>query len=110
MTEELSDDYDAVIFDNDGVLVEPTAQDVIVDAVVDAFRAFDVDRSVARQTVEDDVVPIETAREHGLDPEAFWHYRALTASLAQGAHVRTGAKPLYDDVAALERLSIRSEL
>jgi len=49
-------------------------------------------------------VPSETAREHGIDPEAFWHYRELTASLAQQTHVRDGGKPVYDDVAAVERI------
>lgn len=106
MSDQLRDEYDAVIFDNDGVLVEPTAQHVLVDAVVDAFDAFgvEIDRAVARRTVANGTVPVELAREHGLDPEALWHYRELTASLAQQTHVREGNKPLYDDVAALERL------
>lgn len=108
MSDSLAADYDAVIFDNDGVLVHPTEQDVIVDAVVEAFRAFgvDIERSLARQTVEDDIVPIDTARAHGLDPEAFWHYRELTASLAQQSHVREGGKRVYDDVAELDRLTV----
>ena len=107
MSEELADDYDAVIFDNDGVLVEPTEQDVIVDAVRRAFESFgvEIDRSVARQTVEDSTVPTETAREHGLDPEALWHYRELTVALAQQTHVRDGGKQVYDDIAALEHLA-----
>jgi HAD superfamily hydrolase (TIGR01549 family) len=99
-------DYEAIVFDNDGVLVEPTDREVLVEALVDSFREFgvDVDRSVARRTIAEDAVPIETVREHGIDPDAFWHYRELTASLAQQAHVREGGKPVYDDVAALERL------
>lgn len=108
MNNRLADEYDAVIFDNDGVLVEPTEQDVIVDAVVDAFRAFgvEIDRSVARQTVNDSIVPTETARDYELDPEALWHYRELTVALAQQTHVRDGGKRVYDDVAALERLTM----
>ncbi|WP_231754396.1 hypothetical protein [Halapricum sp. CBA1109] len=103
----MTDTYDAVVFDCDGVLVEPTDTAVLVDAVVDAFDAFgvDIDRSVARRSVTEDEVPTETAREHGIDPEAFWHYRELTASLAQQTHVRAGGKPVYDDVAALADLS-----
>ncbi|WP_254761728.1 HAD family hydrolase [Natrinema marinum] len=106
MNDGLAGDYDAVVFDNDGVLVAPTDREVLVDAVVDSFRAFgvEIDRSFARRTVAEDAVPVEAAREHGLDPEAFWHHRELTASLAQQAHVREGGKPVYDDVAALERL------
>lgn len=108
MSEQLSDGYDAVIFDNDGVLVEPTDEDILVDAVMDAFRAFDVDidRSFARDTIEDDVVPTEAVREHELDLEAFWHYRELTASLAQQTHVREGGKQVYDDVTGLEELGM----
>jgi HAD superfamily hydrolase (TIGR01549 family) len=100
--------YEALIFDNDGVLVEPTDTAVLVDAVVEAFHAFgvDIDRSRARHTVEDDIVPREIAAEHGIDPEAFWHYRELTASLAQQHHVLAGGKPVYEDVAALTRLDI----
>lgn len=103
----MTDAYNAVVFDCDGVLVEPTDTTVLVDAVVEAFDAFevDIDRSVAQQTVSEDVVPTETAREHGINPEAFWHYRELTASLAQQSHVREGGKPVYDDVAALEDLT-----
>lgn len=104
----MTDDYEAVILDNDGVLVEPTDTAVLVNAVVAAFDAFgvDIDRSVARRTVENDTVPTDLARKHGIDPEAFWHHRELTASLAQQSHVRDGGKPVYDDVAALYRLDV----
>lgn len=104
----MSTNYDAVVFDNDGVLVEPTDTAVLVDAVVESFRAFgvDVDRLVARRTVETDSVQTDLAQERGIDPEAFWHHRELTASLGQQAHVREGGKPVYDDVAALDRLDV----
>ena len=104
----MSDRYEAVVFDNDGVLVEPTDRAVLVDAVVESFRAFDVDidRSLARRTVEKDAVPIEVAEKHGIDPEALWHHRELTASLAQQAHVREGGKAVYDDVAVLDDLDV----
>jgi len=104
----VTDTYDAVVFDCDGVLVEPTDTAVLVDAVVDAFDAFGVDvaRSVARQSITEDTVPTETARENDIAPEAFWHYRELTASLAQQTHVREGNKPVYDDVAALDAIEI----
>jgi HAD superfamily hydrolase (TIGR01549 family) len=100
--------YDAIVFDCDGVLVEPTDTDVLVDAVCDAFDAFGVDisREAARRTVSEDRVPVEHAREHGIDPEAFWHRRELTASLAQQRHTLAGGKSVYDDVAALDRLDV----
>ncbi|WP_336326512.1 HAD family hydrolase [Halovenus sp. HT40] len=104
----MSNEYEAVILDNDGVLVEPTDTDVIVDAVVESFEAFDVeiDRSLARQTVDEDTVPVDLAREHGIDPEALWHYRELNASLAQQTHVQDGGKSVYEDVSALRRLAV----
>lgn len=100
-------DYDAVVFDNDGVVVEPSDRAVLVEAVVDAFAAFDVtvDTERAEQSVAEDTVPRDLVREHGLDPEAFWHQRELTASLAQQAHTREGGKPVYDDVTALDALA-----
>ena len=101
-------DYDALVFDNDGVIVEPTDRSVLVDAVVETLAAFDIDidRAFAEQTVANDVVPTATIREYGVDPEAFWHHRELAASLAQQAHVREGGKPLYDDVSALESIGL----
>lgn len=104
----MTEAYEAVIFDNDGVLVEPTDTAVLVDAVVEAFDAFevDIDRSVARHTVENDTVPTDLAHKHGIDPEAFWHHRELIASLAQQRHVRNGGKPVYDDVSSLDRLNL----
>ncbi|AUG49325.1 hydrolase [Haloarcula taiwanensis] len=101
-------EYDAVVFDNDGVIVEPSDQSVLVDAVVDAFAAFDVpvDASTVRQSVAEDAVPRDLIADHGLDAEAFWHQRELTASLAQQAHTRAGGKPVYDDVRALDALDV----
>ncbi|WP_324664581.1 HAD family hydrolase [Haloarcula sediminis] len=101
-------DYDAVVFDNDGVIVEPTDRAVLVDAVAASLDAFDLDvgRAFAERTVANDVVPAETVREHGVAPEPFWHHRELTASLAQQAHVRDGGKPVYDDVVALGDLDV----
>lgn len=108
MSDQLAGEYDAVIFDNDGVLVEPTEQDVLVDAVQDAFQSFgvEIDRSLARHTIEDSLVPTEIAQKYGLDIEALWHYRELTAALAQQTSVRDGDKRVYDDVEALDRLTV----
>lgn len=99
-------EYDAVVFDNDGVIVEPSDREVLVEATVDAFAAFGAD--VAHETVEravaEDAVPHDLMERHGVDPEGFWHQRELTAALAQQAHTRAGGKPVYDDVAALDDL------
>jgi HAD superfamily hydrolase (TIGR01549 family) len=101
-------EYDAIVFDNDGVIVEPSDRDVLVDAVIDAFAAFGVtvDPERAERSVTQSTVPHDLLREHGLAPEAFWHQRELTASLAQQAHTREGGKPVYDDVGALDALAV----
>ena len=101
-------EYDAVIFDNDGVIVKPSDRDVLVEAVVDAFAALEVtvERERAAQSVTQGVVPRDLLDEHDLDPEVFWHRRELTASLAQQVHTHEGGKPVYDDVAALDTLEV----
>lgn len=100
--------YDAVIFDMDGVIVEPTDRDVMVEAVCTAFESFGLDdhRALAERTVAEDVVPTETLRGYGVDPEAVWHARELRASLAQATHARRGGKAVYDDVSALVALDV----
>ncbi|GGN21460.1 HAD family hydrolase [Halarchaeum nitratireducens] len=101
-------EYDAVVFDNDGVIVEPSDSDVLLDAVVDAFAAFDVtvDPNEVEASIGDDPVPRELLQKHDLDPEAFWHQRELTASLFQQAHTRDGGKAVYEDVDALAALDV----
>lgn len=101
-------EYDTVIFDNDGVIVEPSDRGVLVEAVVDAFTAFDVtvERERVAQSVKEGVVPYDLLNKYDLDPEVFWHRRELTASLAQQVHTREGGKPVYDDVTALETLDV----
>jgi hypothetical protein len=86
----VTDRYEVVISDNEGVLIEPTDTGVPVDAFVASFRAFgvEIDCSLSQETVNKDAAPIETVREHRLNPEAFWHYRNLSISLAQQIHVR----------------------
>lgn len=86
----MTDRYEAVIFDNDDVPIEPTDTEVLVDAVFDSFQTFgvEIDRALAQEPVDKDAAPIETVRDHGLDPETFWHYRNLSISLAQQIHVR----------------------
>jgi HAD superfamily hydrolase (TIGR01549 family) len=100
----LVDDYDAVVFDNDGVIVEPTDRDILVDAVVETFAAFDVavDRSFAHETVARGMGPHDIlGDEFDVDPAAFWERREALASQAQQAAIRNGGKPLYDDVGVL---------
>jgi HAD superfamily hydrolase (TIGR01549 family) len=103
--------YDAVIFDNDGVLVDLVDRSRLVSASRLAFESVgvtDPDEAhveaitlgVAPETVH------EVAGAYGLDPEVLWAARDHASSVVQQDAVRAGEKRLYDDVEAVRRLSV----
>ena len=103
--------YDAVIFDNDGVLVSRTPYDVLHEA---AWAAFD-DAGVEDpdpSLVESMVIGVSPAdvrqvsETYDLDPETFWERRDRLSAELQRAEARAGRKTPYEDVSALGRLSI----
>jgi len=103
-------DYDAVVFDNDGVLIELTDEQLLAEAVRDTFAEFDVtvDHERALAMATRDQPPDETLeREFDVDPERFWQRREANASAVQREAIRRGEKALYDDVAALGELDAR---
>lgn len=98
--------YDAVLFDNDGVLVHLTKLDVLREAVERAFADVGVDdpaeEDVAALTIRVTPEQLEaTARAYDLDPESFWRRRDHHATTAQQSAVEAGEKPLYDDFDAI---------
>lgn len=100
--------YDAVVFDNDGVLTRLTDLDVLSRAIETTFAEFgitDPDRADVEALYG---VTIEDVRRicgrYGLDPAAFWRRRDRNAALAQHAEVRAGRKPLYEDADVLHGL------
>jgi HAD superfamily hydrolase (TIGR01549 family) len=99
--------YNAVVFDMDGVVIEPTDRAVIRESITDTFDEFGVD-SPSPALVErllDQEVPTETLRErHGIDPAEFWTRREHGASQAQIEVADRGAKAPYDDVSVLDEL------
>ncbi|MFB6361708.1 MAG: HAD family hydrolase, partial [Halobacteriales archaeon] len=109
--------YDAIIFDCDGVLVEPTDPDVHRAAVRDAFRTFDVDQ--VNPTTVDRLVELtgderdqlsaksveEIATEFGLDPNPFWQERENLAAVAQLREIEAGRKALYTDADVVRQLA-----
>ncbi|WP_408958051.1 HAD family hydrolase [Natrinema sp. 74] len=102
--------YDAVIFDNDGVLTTPTERSVLVDAMYDAFEAIGVADPPADH-VETLLGPTvdslhRVADGHDIDPDRLWQARETAAIEAQLAELRAGRKAPYDDVATLESLSV----
>lgn len=102
--------YDAVVFDNDGILTEITDRDVLRAAAVDAFASFGVDpsdgdlRAVLSQVTADGLEAV--CARHDLDPAAFWRRRDTNYAEAQRREVLAGRKPLYDDVDAVGRIDV----
>jgi|APHM01.1.fsa_nt_gi haloacid dehalogenase superfamily, subfamily IA, variant 1 with third motif having Dx(3-4)D or Dx(3-4)E len=103
---ELSTKYDAIVFDNDGVIVEPTPQERIIDAVVLTFREFgyDPDRGYAAWTVDTAAGPAETVGTYDIDPETFWAAREDAVAAEQIRLVREDGKQPYDDTGILAEL------
>ena len=103
--------YDAVVFDSDGVLVSRTSYDVLHGAAWAAFDAAgisDPDRSVVESTVID-ATPTEIKRiceRHDVDPQTFWAHRERLSTERQQAEARAGRKTPYEDLRALDRLSV----
>ena len=100
--------YDAVLFDNDGVLTTPTDRTVLFDAMREAFRAVGVSeptddhvRTLVRPTVSS---LRQIATGHGLEPERLWRERERAAIDAQLEQLRSGQKRPYPDASALEAI------
>ncbi|WP_435068979.1 HAD family hydrolase [Haloplanus sp. C73] len=98
--------YEAVLFDNDGVLVEPVGRAVLERATWEAFDALgvpdpasdDVERLSIGVTPD---VLAEVCGAYGIDPERFWRARDYHSSHAQRAELRAGRAALYDDFDAI---------
>ncbi|MFB6103640.1 MAG: HAD family hydrolase [Halobacteriaceae archaeon] len=106
--------YDAVIFDNDGVILELTDRTVFRRVVHDAFAAHGVTdpppaHLEALQFVDHDRVA-ETldplAEAHDLDPATLWATRDELAVAAQVTAAANGEKPPYDDVHHLDDFDV----
>lgn len=106
--------YDAVIFDNDGVLVELSDRTLFRRAAHDTFAAIGADdpprehvdalQFVANDRVTDTLEPL--AADLGVDPETLWTTRDEFAATAQLNAVRHGAKSPYPDVDQLADIDV----
>lgn len=99
--------YDAVLFDNDGVLVSPPAWETQVGAIREAFAELGVTRpndehvSALRHGVTVD--RLETiAQAYGVDAVELWAAREQHDEQSQFDAFRAGERDLYDDVHAVE--------
>ncbi|MFB6268844.1 MAG: HAD family hydrolase [Halobacterium sp.] len=103
--------YEAVVFDNDGVLTHPTPLEVLREATVEGFRSVGVDdpdpEHVDRMTMHVTPDDLQTVSEtYGVDPDALWRQRDLWFSKKQVADMLDGRKPLYEDYDAVRGLDV----
>ncbi|SEH49190.1 MULTISPECIES: HAD family hydrolase [Halopenitus] len=101
--------YDAVVFDNDGVLVGRTPFDTLREAAWNAFESVGVeDPDLAH--VDDLAIGVTPAtltdvcERYDVDPAEFWRARDRTASDAQIDDARAGRKTPYEDVDVIDDL------
>ncbi|AGB16521.1 haloacid dehalogenase superfamily enzyme, subfamily IA [Halovivax ruber XH-70] len=102
--------YDALVFDNDGVLTTPTELTVLERAMATAFERVGVAEPPAAH-VETLIGPTvdglqSVARTHQVDPHDLWAAREEAAIDAQLEAIRAGEKRLYDDVSTITDLSV----
>jgi HAD superfamily hydrolase (TIGR01549 family) len=102
-------EYDAVLFDSDGVLVEPPARETQIGALEAAFRELGVENpdkehlhGLAGGTTLDRLRSIASA--YDLDPERLWDARERCDERSQFEAFRAGDRGTYDDVAAIRDL------
>jgi len=101
--------YEAILFDNDGVLTHPTPTTVVRRGVREAFAAFDVEPTTEAVdgVVHGGLTDLRRICDHhDLDHEAFWPHREARVAAAQRRAMETGEKPLYTDVDALTDLDV----
>lgn len=108
--DQLVSKYDAVLFDSDGVLVQPPAHETKVGAARKAFEEVGVP-NVDPQHVADVVSgpSVERLQEicsaYELDVDEFWAVREHRDERSQFEQFEAGARGRYDDVTAIEDLS-----
>ncbi|MBV0923827.1 HAD family hydrolase [Halomicroarcula limicola] len=100
--------YDAVIFDNDGVLLTLTSMEAHREGSRDAFARAGVPDPhpdhVEAMSIGVSVAELESICErYDLEPEAFWSTRDAAISAAQQAEMTAGEKRPYDDIDALDK-------
>ena len=104
-------EYEAVVFDNDGILVELVDRAVLRTAAEETFAALGITDPAAEHVdrVVVGVAPDALERvcaAYDVDPDSFWRTRDRLTSAVQRAEMRAGRTGLYDDVDALRSLDV----
>jgi HAD superfamily hydrolase (TIGR01549 family) len=103
-------EYDAVLFDSDGILVDPPAYETKVEATRAAFADVGVQQA-AEQHVDDIVTGTTAGRlreicaRYDLDVDRFWEARERLDEDSQLETFESGSRTPYDDVAAISELA-----
>lgn len=98
--------YDAVLFDNDGVLIEPPPAERQREAATAAFADFGIN-AVDPDHLTDVAGGVRHDRLHdicdalGLDPEVLWEARDRHDQRLQREDIAAGERPIYDDTVAI---------
>lgn len=101
--------YDAVLFDSDGVLVEPPAAETQTEATRAAFRAVGVE-DVDQRSLDDIVNGATVGRlreictSYDLEPVEFWRAREHHDERSQFEQFDAGNRDRYADVTAISGL------
>ena len=103
--------YDAVIFDNDGVLLTLTSMEAHLAGTREAFDQVGVPSPdadhVEAMSIGVSVPQLEAVcSAYDIDPARFWRARDAAISAAQRAAIRAGEKRPYDDVGRLDDLTV----
>ncbi|WP_435184438.1 HAD family hydrolase [Halobellus sp. EA9] len=104
-------EYDAVVFDNDGVLVERPGVELLRSAAREAFAAVGVENPADEdvEAVAYGVTPETLERvcgAYGVDVDDFWAARERTASAAQIGAMEGGETDRYPDIDVLDDLAV----
>lgn len=102
--------YDSVLFDSDGILVEPPAHETQLEATRAAFQAVGI-KDTDQQHLTEIVNGVNIDRLHeictayDLDPETFWEAREHHDEQSQLDRFRDGSRDCYADTTAISNLS-----
>jgi len=101
--------YDAIVFDNDGVLLELTEMEPHYEGARNAFAAVGVEDPADAdvETMSLGVTPEKlqaVCQRYDLDPDTFWRERDRAIAQRQHGEMRAGRKRPYDDIHHLDAL------
>lgn len=103
--------YEAVLFDQDGVLVEPPRVEVQAAATRAAFREVGIEDpneshvdAIVNGVTVDQLQAI--CKTHSVAPETFWEAREQHDERSQIERFQAGARTTYDDLKAIESVDV----